>query len=378
MFFPRAWTNRGGLGLNMRARSRNRFLHILLLSSWLLLVLALLGACGADSNAAKGGMADDGHAPQTTPAAPAQQMEPTAVVAESFFQVAPRLPAVVKGANGQTVTVESIERMVSLNGDITEIIFALGLGEHIVGIDSSATYPPDRVDDIASIGYQRRLNAEGILSLNPTLVIGNDHAGPPEVLDQVRAAGVPVAIAASSPTLESAAHKITFVARTLGVPERGTTLLKRLGADMAAAQALLEQATEPPPRVLFLYLRGSDVQLVAGSATAADAMITAAGGINIGAEVGLTDFEPISPETLVAAEPAVLLVPENGLESVGGLDDLLTMQGLANTPAAQERRVIAMDDLYLLGMGPRTGQALHDLIIALYPSVQSVQEEIHP
>ncbi len=360
----------------MRERSKNRFLQSMLLSSWLLLALALLGACGeAASNAAKGGVADDGQMHRATPAASAQQMAPTAVPDGTLFQVAPRLPAVVEGADGQRVTVESIERMVSLNGDITEIIFALGLGEHIVGVDSSATYPPDRVDDIANIGYQRRLNAEGILSLTPTLVIGNDHAGPPDVLEQVRAAGVPVALVTSSPTLESAAHKIAFVAQALGVPERGTALLKRLDADLAAAQALLEQATEPPPRVLFLYLRGSDVQLVAGSATAADAMITAAGGINVGAEVGLTDFEPISAETMVAAQPEVLLVLENGLKSVGGIDDLLTMQGLANTPAAQERRVIAMDDLSLLGMGPRTGQSLYDLIAALHPSVQ---EEVHP
>jgi iron complex transport system substrate-binding protein len=261
------------------------------------------------------------------------------------------------------------ERIVSLNGDITEIIFALDMGDHLVGVDSSATYPPDRVRNIANIGYQRRLNAEGILALDPTLVIGTDHAGPPDALDQVRSAGVAVVIVANPPTLDSATHKITRVAQELGVAERGAALVARLEADLAAVLAARAHAPSPPPRVLFLYLRGSEVQMVAGSATAADAMITAAGGINVGAELGLTDLQLLNPETLVAARPDVLLVPEHGLESVGGLDGLLAMQGIAATPAAQQHRVIAMDDLYLLGMGPRTGHALHDLVMALYPTL---------
>ncbi len=295
----------------------------------------------------------------TTPASEATMPEET-----------PNLPATVVAHDGQTITVESIERIVSLNGDITEIIFALELGDHLVGVDSSATYPPDRVRDIANIGYQRRLNAEGILALNPTLVIGNEHAGPPDVLAQIRSAGVPVAIVANTPTLDSPVHKMTFVAQALGVPERGASLIAQLETDIADAQTALDQASGAPPRVLFIYLRGSDVQLIAGSDTPADTMITAAGGINVGAEAGLTDFQPLSPEIVVAAQPDVLLLPENGLQSAGGLDGLLSMQGIANTPAAQERWVVAMDDLYLLGMGPRTGQALHELVTLLHTPPQ--------
>lgn len=261
-------------------------------------------------------------------------------------------------------------RIVSLNGDITEIIFALDMGDHLVGVDRSATYPPEQVRTISNIGYQRRLNAEGILALNPTLVIGTEHAGPPEALAQVRDAGVPVVIVANPPTLDTAAQKITMVAQELGVPERGATLVARLESDLAHAQAARDHTTDLPPRVLFLYLRGNEVQMVAGSETAADTMITAAGGINVAAEMGLTDFQPLNPETLVAAQPDVLLVLEEGLESVGGMDGLLALHGVSRTPAAEQRRIIVMDDLYLLGMGPRTGQALHDLVAALHPSGQ--------
>ncbi len=277
----------------------------------------------------------------------------------------PQLPSTVVDYQGERITIDSIERIVSLNGDITEIIFALGMGEYVVGVDSSSTYPPERTKALPDIGYQRRLSAEGILALNPTLVIGDEAAGPPEVLTQIRAAGVPVALTADPPTLDSPTQKIQFVAQALGVPQRGERLAAQVNAEIARARDLAQRITSPP-HVLFLYLRGTDVQQVAGSNTPIDAMIVAAGGLNAGAEAGIVEFKPLSPEVVIAAQPDVILVLEKGLESVGGIDGLLTIPGLGDTPAGKQRRIIALDDLYLLGMGPRTGQALADLAIAFY------------
>ncbi|GIV87512.1 MAG: hemin ABC transporter substrate-binding protein [Chloroflexus sp.] len=286
--------------------------------------------------------------------------------------VAPILPATVTDYQGETVVIESVERIVSLSGDITEIIFALGMGDNIVGVDISATYPADKVKALPSIGYQRRLNAEGILSLNPTVVIGTESAGPPEALAQVRAAGIPLALTAAPPTLESPIQKILFVARALGIPQRGYELAGQVEADIARARAEASSLTRQP-RVLFLYLRGTDVQQVAGANTSIDAMITAAGGINAGAEVGIVNYAPLSAEVVIAAQPEVILVLTKGLESVGGIDGLLKIPGLADTPAGQQRRVIDFDDLYLNGMGPRTGQALADLVAAFRDAVAQTE-----
>jgi iron complex transport system substrate-binding protein len=286
----------------------------------------------------------------------------------------PQLPATVVDYQGEQVTITSIERIVSLNGDVTEIIFALGMGDHVVGVDSSATFPPERTKMLPNIGYQRRLSAEGILALNPTLVIGDEAAGPPETLAQIRTAGVPVAITADPPTLDAPVQKIRFVAQALGIPQRGERLAAQVEAEIARARDLASRITNPP-HVLFLYLRGTDVQQVAGSKTPVNVMITAAGGLNAGAEAGIVEFKPLSPEVVIAAQPDVILVLEKGLESVGGVDGLLTIPGLADTPAGKQRRIIAFDDLYLLGMGPRTGQALADLAIALY---ETSSQEKHP
>ena len=327
-----------------------------------LAVAVLLAACGTTSSS--GGVSSPTALPApTSPSAAPASLASGAEMASG--EAEPQLPATVVDYQGEQVTITSIERIVSLNGDITEIIFALGMGEYVVGVDSSATYPPERTKTLPNIGYQRRLSAEGILSLNPTLVIGDEAAGPPETLAQIRAAGVPLAITADPPSLDAPQQKIRFVAQALGIPQRGERLAARVEAEIAAARDQARRIANPP-RVLFLYLRGTDVQQVAGRNTAVDVMIAAAGGINAATEAGIVEFKPLSPEVVIAAQPDVLLVLDKGLESVGGVDGLLKIPGLADTPAGRQRRVIALDDLYLLGMGPRTGQALTDLTVAFY------------
>jgi iron complex transport system substrate-binding protein len=333
-----------------------------------LVCVALLVACGTAPSP------DAAMLPTGQPAPSAPAFTPVASSGMPLGATdagAPQLPVTLADYQGQTVTITSLERIVSLSGDMTEIIFALGMGAAIVGVDSSATYPPEQTRALPNIGYQRRLSAEGILGLNPSLVIGDETAGPPEALAQLRTAEVPVALAADPPTLAAPGAKIRFVAAALGLPARGEALATEVEAAIAAAQA---EALGLPtsPRVIFLYLRGTDVQQVAGTETPADAMIVAAGGINAAAEAGIVQFKPLSPEVIVAIQPDLILVLEKGLESVGGVDGLLRIPGLADTPAGQARRVVAFDDLYLLGMGPRTGEALAELTRALHMATAEV------
>ncbi|MFN8532626.1 MAG: ABC transporter substrate-binding protein [Dehalococcoidia bacterium] len=280
----------------------------------------------------------------------------------------PVLPAMVQDLDGRTVTITNVDRIVSLNGDVTEIIFALGLGDRIVGVDTSATYPAEPIASLPRIGYQRTLNAEGILSLGPSLVIGNDKAGPPAVLDQLRATGIAVAIGVSGETIDTPIQKIRFVAAALGVPQRGEVLVETLNQDMAAVgRYLSSQSTVRKPRVLFVLLRGTTVQSIAGTGTSGDAVIRAAGGINAAGELGLEGNKPLSQEILVTAQPDALLFLDAGLESVGGIDGLLAANpAIAATPAGRDRRFISFEDQYLQGLGPRTGKAVNDLAHALY------------
>jgi iron complex transport system substrate-binding protein len=280
----------------------------------------------------------------------------------------PVLPARVQDKDGRMVVVRDLRRIVSLNGDITETIFTLGLGNRLVGVDTSALYPPARVARIKKIGYQRTLSAEGILSLRPTLVIGSAEAGPPEVINQLKTAGVTVVIIRANDGLLAGPWKLREVGKALGVPRRGARLAKQVSRQVSLAGREARTAREHP-RVAFLYLRGPRTQLIAGTRTRADTMIRAAGGVNAGAEIGIDDYKPITAEALVSSRPDILLVLDDGLASVGGVPGLMRIPGVAQTPAGRNRRVLHYDDLLLLGLGPRTGRALRALVRGFHPEL---------
>lgn len=290
---------------------------------------------------------------------------------------APQLPATVQDVSGDEVTVADISRIVPLSGDIAEIVWSLGLADNVVGVDVSAVYPAEAWADLPRIGFERQLSAEGILSLNPTVVIGKEQAGPPEVLDQIRSAGVPVVIVGEPQTLEAPAQKIRSVAAALGVAAAGDALAMRVEGEIAAARELAATATSQP-RVLFIYVRGGGTQLIGGAGVVSNAMIAAAGGIDAGAEAGVQGFMPVTAEAIVTARPDVIVVPASGVASIGGLDALLDIPGIAETPAGQDGRILVYDDLRLLGMTPRTGAMLRELTLALHPELAAATPEASP
>jgi iron complex transport system substrate-binding protein len=283
-------------------------------------------------------------------------------------EAAPVLPARVADKDGRTVVVRDVSRIVPLNGDIAETVFALGLTKNVVGVDISATYPAGVVEKLPKIGYQRTLSAEGILSLRPTVVVGSPAAGPPAVLEQLRTAGVTVVVVPEYKGIAAGARKLRIVGKALGVPNRGERLARQVESQVAIARREVA-STNRKPRVAFLYLRGTQVQMIGGKESGADAMIAAAGGLDVGVEAGIDGFRPFSAEALVAARPDVLLLLTAGLQSVGGVEGLLRLPGVAQTPAGQNRRIIHYDDLLLLGLGPRTGKALRLLIRGLHPEL---------
>jgi len=298
----------------------------------------------------------------------------TAASPEAVVASEPQLPATVTDVDGNAVEVTDISRIIPLNGNVAETLFALGLGDNVVAVDTSALYPA-RALELPKIGYQRELSAEGILSFEPTLVIGTENAGPPEVLQQVRDAGVTVVILAAETTTDGVIEEIRQIGAAVGLPEGGVALADQVSARFAEAQELIS-GVETQPRVAFLYIRGEGTQLIAGSNSQADTVITAAGGINVGAEIGIDGYQPITPEALVEAAPDVLLVMQAGLASVGGVDGLLAIPGIAQTPAGASRTILAFEDLYLLGFGPRIGDAVYDLTLALHPEIDG--KPLHP
>jgi iron complex transport system substrate-binding protein len=276
----------------------------------------------------------------------------------------PRLPVTVRSADGRDVTVRDASRILAVNlyGSLAEIVYGLGLGARLVGRDRSTTFAGARNLPLVT-GTGHDLAAEAVLRLDPTVVITDGSIGPNAVLAQLRAAGVPVVLVDDEQSVAGVATHVRAVAAALGVRDAGEHLAARIGRDLLAARP---GAATTKPVVAFLYLRGSaGVYLLGGDGAGSDDLIEAAGGIDAGTRAHLQRFRPITSEALAAARPDVILVMTGSLASVGGVDGLLAMPGIAQTPAAAHRRVIAVDDGLLLSFGTRTPRVVSALANAL-------------
>ena len=249
-------------------------------------------------------------------------------------------------------------RVVVLGGPITETVYALGLGGHVVGTDQSSLYPA-AVLEMPRLNYFRQTSAEGVLSLMPTLVLASDETGPPAVLGQIEASGVPVVRVPTPSTVEEAVARVRALGRVLSRDAEADSLVGQMRRQLADAEAL-RPATAP--RVLFVYARGAGLVQVFGSGTAADVVLRLAGAENAADAEGAV---PLTAEAVAAAQPDVVVIPSRGLESLGGAEGLFAQPGLAQTPAGAARRVVAVDDALLLGLGPRFGEGVAELAHAL-------------
>ncbi|MFJ4677789.1 hemin ABC transporter substrate-binding protein [Kitasatospora sp. NPDC088783] len=345
----------------LRDRTRTAPAVLLAVLGLLLAVLGLLLGAAACST---------GEAAPGTPAASASASASATADPDRIEALpdapAPRLPVTVPSADGRQVTVTSADRIIPLNGSLAELVFSLGLGDRAVARDVSTTF--EQAAKLPVITQAHEVSAEGVLSLHPTVVLADRSTGPAEAVDQIRAAGVPLIVLDDAKKLDDVGPRIDRVAAALGVPEAGARLKERTQRQIADVQAQLPAAGATRPKVAFLYLRGSaSVFLLGGPDSGAPSLIEAAGGEDAGTAAHLTgDFTPLTSEALVKAAPDAILVMNKGLESVGGVDGLLELPGVAQTPAGLDRRIIAVDDGRLLSYGPRTPEVLRDIATQLH------------
>ncbi|KQX16021.1 ABC transporter substrate-binding protein [Streptomyces sp. Root431] len=329
-------------------------------------VLALaLAATGCGDGSGNGSGKGNGSGGGTTaaaaqaPAAVPDRVEPLAAPA------APRLPVTVPSADGRTVTVTSTDRIVPLSGSLNEIVFTLGLGGKVVARDITATF--EQAAELPVVTRAHDVSAESVLSLRPTVVLAESTTGPAEAVAQIRDAGIPLVVVKPAKELADVGTRIDAVAAALGVRDSGTALNKRTEERIDAVRKGIP-AREEKPRVAFLYVRGSAaVYLLGGAESGASSLLEAAGVVDAGKESGLEkDFTPLTSEALAQAAPDAILVMSKGLDSVGGIDGLVRIPGVAQTPAGAAKRVVSVDDGVLLNYGPRTDRVLKSLVGQLY------------
>lgn len=267
------------------------------------------------------------------------------------------------GADGVESTITDTSRIVTLSGDLTEAVYAIGLGDSMVGRDVTTIFPEEALA-LPIVGLGRFLTAEGVLAENPTLVLGDTQTAPLEAIEQIRSAGVPVVIFEVPTSFEELYDKARDIGDALNLPAAGAALAQ---ATKDSIESAMDAATplDPAPGVAFVYTRGPDVMLLFGSGMTTKPVIEAAGGRDVGAESGVVGTVSVTPEAIVAAAPDVIVVPEEGLDALGGVDGLLAIPGFAETPAGRDGRILAYPEGDFLTFGPRIGDLLHRFIVDL-------------
>jgi len=271
-------------------------------------------------------------------------------------------PHRVTGADGRSVAIDDASRIVAVGGTVTEILYALGLGGRIVGVDLTSNYPAEAMEK-PKVGYMRQLAAEGVLALGPTLIIAIEDAGPPETLAVLAAASVPFLRVPKAHDPAGVAASIRLVADAAGESAKGAALAAAVEADLATVGAMLERIGERRKAVFVLGV-GGGAPTVAGSGTAAADMFALSHVDN--AMAAADGYKPSSDEATVAAAPdAVVLMADRSHH----LSDaqVLSVPAFAGTPAAANGRLVRMSGGYLLNFGPRTAHAARDLAAAVYP-----------
>jgi iron complex transport system substrate-binding protein len=285
---------------------------------------------------------------------------------------------IVSGCSSQPSAVEQIDsvdaisisttqstqysRVVALANGSAEIIASLGHLNILIGRDFASDVASLESVEVVTSGHQ--IVAEKILSLNPDLVIIDALSGPSSSLVAIEKAGIRIVKISEAWKLDEIDRKVSEIAQVIGAIDDGKNLIAALQGSKSAVTQIPVGKT-----IAFLYLRGgSAIYLIGGKGSGTDSLIAAIGGVDAGAQKFDNPFTPMTAEAVATLNPDLFLVMSKGLESVGGIDGLVELPGIAQTQAGKKRAIVAVDDSLLLSFGPRT----FSLLVALSQSVDRV------
>jgi iron complex transport system substrate-binding protein len=325
------------------------------LKLWLSLVMAVvlafgLAACGS-GNAGGGAAADDG----INSGAGAAQGETDVPEDNSAEAAQTQYPLTVTDASGKEMTfAKEPERIVSLAPSETEVLFALGLGDKVVGVDDWSDYPEEAKSKTKIGGLEA--NSEVILEANPDLIVGGVSVNGATV-DQLRELGLTV-FAGESKTIDEVIAHIEQIGQITNRSAEAAEVIAQMKAErQSVLDAVKDLADEEKRSVYIEFSPGWTV----GKGEFMDELITLAGGVNIADQEG---WYEINEEKVIEQNPAVILFSKNveGLEAA-----IKARSGWQQIDAIVNNRVAALDDNLISRPGPRVTQGLIEIAKAIYP-----------
>ena len=244
------------------------------------------------------------------------------------------------------------DRIVCVSKQLTEIMYALHQGDKIVGLDLTSTYPPE-TNQVTKVGYHRHLSAEGIISLDPTVVIHQGDVAPANVMPQLEKVGLHVKLYPAAPTLDSTKILIKMVAKEFGQDTAADRIIKSLDASLAEADAIVKKYPTKPRVLIIHFGQQRNQYFIMGTRGTADAMLKLAGGVNA---ADTSSFRDLSPEVILRSQPDVILATDFGFDKAGSKENFMKLPGIALTPAAKNGKIYRIEEHDLVYFGPRTGE----------------------
>ncbi len=248
---------------------------------------------------------------------------------------------------------EISERIVSLNGTLTEILSDLGHQDKIVGVDVTSVYPKTVKEKSVDLGHVMNLSLEALLQTKPTQIFAIESELSEKIKKQLDGLTIPVHYYTLNYSIEGAKNLIKNLAQDLK-SNKADDLINKIDED---TQALISFKVKP--KVMFIYARGAGTLLAAGRETPTESMIHLAGGEN--AIKNYKGYKPVTPEAIAKANPEVLLFFKSGLQSLNGIEGLKKIPGFVAVTAVKKNQLITMEGLFLTGFGPRVGKAIKQL-----------------
>lgn len=264
-------------------------------------------------------------------------------------------PLTITDDASRTVTVKAEpQRIVSLAPANTEILFALGLGDKVVGVTSYDDYPAE-VTDIAKVGDFAGPNLEAVAGANPDLVLATTGVQA-DVIGKLEELGATV-IAVDPQTLDGVYSAIDEIAAVTNKQAEG----EKVVGDMKTGIAEVEKAVAGEDKTTAFIEIGQNPLFTTGSGTLLDELITLAGGKNVVAEPG---YVPYSVEQLIKSNPAVYLATKGSSNDPAAITQRAGYSGLA---AVKANRIAILDDSQVSRPGPRLVEGLRQIAKALHP-----------
>jgi len=243
-------------------------------------------------------------------------------------------------------------RVVVAGGSITEIFYFLNEQDRIVALDVTSNFPSE-AKSLPSIGYVRALSAEGLLSMNPSIILGEDDMGPPAVIKQIRETSYDLRIIPEIRTIDGIIEKIEGIASILDVTEKSDAIIsKKLEPHIKKIVKNRKKIVKKGVKVMLVLNMQSSSIIVAGANTSGSGFIDLIGGKNI-----FNTFEgwkPVNAEAIIELNPDYIIVPQRNVHKGIDVTKIADSELFKNTNAGKNENFIFDDAMAITGFGPRT------------------------